>query len=64
MPASVASSTDPKVRSAVYQLVILAALVWLGVEFALNAKANLEAQGIASGFGFLRHTAGFGVNQR
>jgi general L-amino acid transport system permease protein len=52
----------PKVRSAVYQLVILAALIGLAVVFALDAKANLEALGVATGFGFLRHTAGFNVN--
>ena len=59
----VALYNNPKVRSAAWQLVILVALVWFGYEFALNAKANLESQGIASGFGFLRNTAGFGVNQ-
>src|SRR5262249_24440094 len=39
------------------------AVLWLGFEFALNAKANLDAQRIASGFGFLDNTAGFGINQ-
>jgi general L-amino acid transport system permease protein len=38
-------------------------VVWFGYEFALNAKANLEDNRIASGFGFLENTAGFGVNQ-
>src|SRR5215212_1145616 len=52
----------PKVRSAAYQLVFLALLIWLAVEFALNARANLAAQGMSSGFGFLAHTAGFNVN--
>ncbi|HZD63498.1 MAG TPA: ABC transporter permease subunit, partial [Xanthobacteraceae bacterium] len=50
-------------RAAFYQLVLLAAVLWFGYEFALNAKANLEAQKITSGFGFLENTAGFGVNQ-
>jgi general L-amino acid transport system permease protein len=54
---------NPKVRSTVYQLVVLALLIWFGVEFALNAKANLDAQKIGTGFGFLHNTAGFGVNQ-
>jgi general L-amino acid transport system permease protein len=31
--------------------------------FAVNASANLRAQGFASGFGFLGNTAGFGINQ-
>jgi general L-amino acid transport system permease protein len=52
----------PKVRSAVYQLIILAALIGLAVAFTLDAKANLDALGVATGFGFLRHTAGFNVN--
>ena len=50
-------------RAAFYQLILLAAVLWFGYEFALNAKANLEARQIASGFGFLNNTAGFGVNQ-
>ena len=59
----VAFYNRPKVRSAVWQLAVVAALLWFGVEFALNAKANLDAQRITSGFGFLDNTAGFGVNQ-
>jgi general L-amino acid transport system permease protein len=54
---------NPKIRSAAWQVGLLAALVWFGYEFALNAKANLDAQRIASGVGFLGNTAGFGVNQ-
>ena len=38
-------------------------VLWFGYEFALNAKANLDAKKITSGFGFLEQTAGFGVNQ-
>ena len=62
-PPRVAIYNRPKVRAVFYQLVLLAALLWLGVEFALNAKANLDAQKITSGFGFLDNTAGFGINQ-
>jgi len=62
-PPRVALHNNPKVRSLVYQLVLLAAVLWFGYEFALNAKANLDARNIASGFGFLDNTAGFGVNQ-
>ena len=53
----------PRIRAVCYQLLLLAAVLWLGFEFALNAKANLGAQKIASGFGFLDNTAGFGINQ-
>lgn len=45
------------------QLVFVALLVWVGYEILANARANLQAQRIASGFGFLSSTAGFGVSQ-
>ena len=57
------STTTRRSAPLVYQLVLLAAVLWFGYEFALNAKANLDAQKITSGFGFLDQTAGFGVNQ-
>jgi general L-amino acid transport system permease protein len=62
-PPRVAIYNRPKIRAVCYQLVLLAAVLWLGFEFALNAKANLDAKKIASGFGFLDNTAGFGINQ-
>jgi general L-amino acid transport system permease protein len=62
-PPRVSLYNRPTIRAAFYQLVLLAAVLWFGYEFALNAKANLEAQKITSGFGFLENTAGFGVNQ-
>jgi general L-amino acid transport system permease protein len=62
-PPRVAIYNRPKIRAVFYQLVLLAALLWLGFEIALNAKANLDAQKITSGFGFLDNTAGFGINQ-
>jgi general L-amino acid transport system permease protein len=45
------------------QLVLVALVVWLGYEIVANARANMQAQRIASGFGFLSQTAGFGVSQ-
>ncbi len=45
------------------QALFAALLVWLGYEILANASANLKAQRIASGFGFLSQTAGFGVSQ-
>jgi general L-amino acid transport system permease protein len=62
-PPRIAIYNRPKIRAVCYQLLLLAAVLWLGFEFALNAKANLDAQKIASGFGFLDNTAGFGINQ-
>ena len=56
-------STTTRKSALCYQLVLLAVVLWLGTEFVLNARANLAAQNITSGFGFLDNTAGFGVNQ-
>src|ERR1700745_2371272 len=47
----------------VYQLLFAAALIWLGYEIVANARANLAAQRISSGFGFLANNAGFDVSQ-
>src|SRR5207237_7119427 len=47
----------------VLQILFVAALVWIGYEIVANARANLEAQRITSGFGFLANTAGFDVSQ-
>lgn len=54
---------DPKVRSVGLQLVALIVVIFLGWSFAENARDNLAAQKIATGFGFLDNTAGFGINQ-
>src|SRR5919108_6413776 len=62
-PARAAFYNDPKVRGAFYQFVLLALVAWLVYDFAMNARANLRAQNIASGLGFLEHSAGFGINQ-
>src|SRR6266446_2505301 len=45
------------------QILFVALLVWIGYEIVANARANLEAQRITSGFGFLNNTAGFDVSQ-
>jgi general L-amino acid transport system permease protein len=47
----------------VLQILFVAALVWIGYEIVANARANLQAQRITSGFGFLANTAGFDVSQ-
>ncbi|MGH6767734.1 MAG: amino acid ABC transporter permease [Xanthobacteraceae bacterium] len=59
----VAVYNNPKVRSAFYQLALLAVFIWLAVEFVLNARANLDAQNIRFGFGFLSDPASFAVSQ-
>jgi general L-amino acid transport system permease protein len=54
---------NPRFRSAFYQIVVLVAVIWFVVEFAINARANLEAQNLRFGFGFLNDPAGFGISQ-
>src|SRR5437763_3973131 len=47
----------------VLQLLFVAALAWISYEIVANARANLQAQRITAGFGFLANTAGFDVSQ-
>jgi general L-amino acid transport system permease protein len=47
----------------VVQLLFVAALSWIAYEIVANARANLQAQRITAGFGFLANTAGFDVSQ-
>src|ERR1700674_2352567 len=47
----------------VLQILFVAALAWIGYEIVANARANLQAQRITSGFEFLNNTAGFDVSQ-
>ena len=62
-PPRVAVHNNPKIRSAFYQAAVLVLVLACAYAFAVNASANLRAQGFASGFGFLGNTAGFGINQ-
>jgi general L-amino acid transport system permease protein len=45
------------------QVLFVAALAWISYEIVANARGNLETQHVASGFGFMSQTAGFGVSQ-
>ncbi|WP_426418037.1 amino acid ABC transporter permease [Bradyrhizobium genosp. A] len=45
------------------QFAFAAVLAWIAYEIISNARANLENQHIAAGFGFLSNNAGFDVNQ-
>src|ERR1700754_667178 len=47
----------------IIQLLFVAALAWIAYEIVANARANLQAQRITSGFGFMAQTAGFDVSQ-
>jgi general L-amino acid transport system permease protein len=62
-PPRVPLRNQPRVRGAFYQVLLLTIFIALGTMFWLNARANIEASGFASGFGFLQNTAGFGVSQ-
>jgi general L-amino acid transport system permease protein len=45
------------------QILFVGVLAWIAYEIVANARANLEAQRITSGFGFMANTAGFDVSQ-
>ena len=62
-PASVSLVNNPRIRSLAVQIVLVLAIVYVGWSFVENARANLAARGIATGFGFFDQTAGFGITQ-
>ncbi len=63
-PAKVQWSwTNPKARAIVYQVLAIAGVAFALWFFVSTARDNLARQHIASGFGFLDHTAGFGIVQ-
>jgi len=62
-PASVSLVNNPRIRSLAVQIVLVLAIAYVGWSFVENARANLSARGIATGFGFFDQTAGFGITQ-
>jgi general L-amino acid transport system permease protein len=62
-PPRVAFYNDPRLRGIFYQLILFVVVLWLGYEFVTNARDNLRAARIATGFGFLDNTAGFSIAQ-
>jgi len=60
-PSTTKPWNDPAVRSVFYQALLLILVVSFGIYIFGNTAANLERQGIATGFGFLETTAGFGI---
>ncbi|EKA7364989.1 amino acid ABC transporter permease [Vibrio parahaemolyticus] len=52
---------NPAFRSAIFQIIAIAALVFFFYTIINNALNNLNARGIATGFGFLNQEAGFGI---
>ncbi|HUD52541.1 ABC transporter permease subunit, partial [Parvibaculum sp.] len=57
------SWSNPRTRALVWQAAVLALTIGVLWYFAATAHANLARQHIATGFGFLSNTAGFGVVQ-
>jgi general L-amino acid transport system permease protein len=53
--------SDPRFRAVLWQVLALAAVLWIAAAILANLFENLEGRGIASGFSFLGTTAGFGV---
>lgn len=54
---------DPKVRGVIFQLLAVAAVIWMLFYFVSNALHNMETRGISTGFGFLENRASFGIAQ-
>ncbi|WGW01786.1 amino acid ABC transporter permease [Vibrio sp. YMD68] len=52
---------NPTFRSVVFQIVAVLALFFFVYTIVNNALTNLDARGIATGFGFLEQEAGFGI---
>lgn len=52
---------DPRVRSAVFQIIAMATVAWVGYSLFQNTISNMESRGIQTGFGFLDESAGFGI---
>lgn len=59
----VALVNDPAARKIALQVLLLALLLFAAYSGFRNAAANLANQRIASGFGFLDQSAGFGIAQ-
>ena len=53
----------PEVRQVIYQIILIAAVVFFVWEIASNVAENLRRKNIASGFGFWNRTAGFDISQ-
>ena len=53
----------PEVRQAIYQVILVVAVVFFTWEIVSNVSENLRRQNIASGFGFWDRTSGFDISQ-
>lgn len=57
------SWSDPKFRNIVFQVVIVGLVIAFVWYLARNTQRNLEAQHVATGFGFLGRTAGIPIGE-
>jgi general L-amino acid transport system permease protein len=55
---------DPKIRSLVFQGLLIVLLIWMAYEVVLNTAANLRRLNQNFGWAFLSTTAGFDIIQR
>ncbi|WDP91559.1 MAG: ABC transporter permease subunit [Desulfobacter sp.] len=62
-PAKVPVWRSPRGRAWLFQIVMLAAFIWLALTMYGNTLDNLETRGIGSGFGFLTAEAGFKIGE-
>lgn len=62
-PPKVALLNNPRVRGAIYQVLLAVVLVYLVYAGIGNMLGNMERAGISTGFGFLDNTAGFAISQ-
>lgn len=64
-PASAAPAAsfwrDPDKRAIIYQVLVVAVIAWFMYSIINNTATNMEQRGLASGFGFLNTSAGFGI---
>lgn len=61
LPSRPSPLNDPRVRAVIFQVVTIVSVLAFGVWIVNNTLANLERQGIASGFDFMSTQAGFGI---
>lgn len=54
---------DPRVRSILYQILVLGGVLLLAAYLVSNTMANLEERSIRTGFGFLSNEAGFYIGE-
>lgn len=62
-PPKVALLNNPAIRGMIFQVLLSIAVIYLAYTGWANMNANLQAAGVASGFGFLSNNAGFAVSQ-